>query len=248
MRSVSSLALALWLAASGALAQGPAAAPPALSASAVRTAASAVAADPLLPGTSTAKVLRLKPRDEPKKPRDADPARWWRDLIGNLSAGLRVAMWIVVAGLLIALLLRLRDWLGRGAGGPALAALPPTHVGTLDIRPESLPADIGAAARALAGRGEMRAALSLLYRGALSRLAHGHGVPIRAASTEGECLMLAAPRLAPGAQAYLARLVAGWQAVAYARRELAPEELAALCDGFDGQLPATPAAAKAVPA
>ena len=55
-----------------------------------------------------------------------------------------------------------------------------------------LPDDIGAAARALWDRGEQRAALALLYRGMLSRLAHVHRVPIRDSSTEGDCLALAA--------------------------------------------------------
>lgn len=211
----------------------------AMSASAVEAAASAVAADPLLPGKETTKTLRFKQPDEKKKKKsDKDEARWWMDLIDNLSTGLRVAMWLVGAGLLVAVLLRLRDWLRLRSGGAALAALPPTHVGALDIRPESLPDDIGAAARALWQRGEQRAALSLLYRGALSRLVHAHGVPIRAASTERECLALAATRLAPPSHAFLAELVAGWQAVAYARRELPADALEALCQGFDAQLPA----------
>ncbi|MFG6414473.1 DUF4129 domain-containing protein [Roseateles sp. DC23W] len=237
MRSREGLALAvLCMALTAAAAPPPAA--PAMSASAVQAAASAVAADPLLPGKQTAKRLRLKQPDEKKKNKsDNNDARWWMDLLDNLSTGLRVAMWLVGAGLLVAVLLRLRDWLRLRAGGPALAALPPTHVGTLDIRPESLPDDIGAAARALGQRGEQRAALSLLYRGALSRLVHAHGVPIRAASTERECLALSALRLAPASQAFLADLVAGWQAVAYARRELPANALDALCQGFDAQLP-----------
>ena len=78
--------------------------------------------------------------------------------------------------------------------------------------------------------------LSLLYRGALSRLVHGHGVPIRAASTESECLTLAATRLAPPAQRFLAQLVAGWQGVAYARRALAPEDFEQLCADFDARM------------
>jgi len=212
-------------------------APPAMSASAVRAAASAVEADPLLPGREKSKSLRLKHEDkeEPKKDNDV---RWWVDLFENISTGMRVAIWLGGAGLLIWVLLRLRDWLGARSGGGTLAAIPPTHVGTLDIRPESLPADIGGAARALWQRGEERAALSLLYRGALSRLVHGHGVPIRAASTERECLALAAQRLAPASQAFLAQLVAGWQSVAYAQRRLTPEDLEALCQGFDPQLAA----------
>jgi hypothetical protein len=210
---------------------------PAMSASAVQAAASAVEADPLLPGKDKTKSLRFKDDDEKKKP-DSDDVRWWTDLLGNLSAGLRVAMWLVGAGLLIWVLLRLRDWLQGQSGASALAALPPTHVGSLDIRPESLPGDIGAAARVLWQCGEQRAALSLLYRGALSRLVHAHGVPIRAASTERECLALAAARLAPASQAFLVQLVTGWQSVAYAQRPLPPEALEALCQGFDARLPA----------
>lgn len=229
------LMAALCLALAGAAAQPPAA--PSMSASAVQAAASAVAADPLLPGKQTAKKLRFKRDDEKKKKPEAADANWWNDLLDNLSTGLRVAMWLVGAGLLVSVLLRLRDWLRLRSASPALAALPPTHVGTLDIRPESLPDDIGAAARALGQRGEQRAALSLLYRGALSRLVHAHGVPIRAASTERECLALSALRLAPASQAFLAELVAGWQAVAYARRELPANALDALCQGFDAQLP-----------
>ena len=55
--------------------------------------------------------------------------------------------------------------------------------------------DIGAAARVLWDRGDHRAALALLYRGMLSRLAHVHRIPIRDSSTEGDCLALAASHL-----------------------------------------------------
>jgi hypothetical protein len=133
-------------------------------------------------------------------------------------------------------LLRLRDWLKGQEGGRALKTAPPTHIGSLDIRPESLPDDIGGAARALWQRGEQRAALSLLYRGALSRLVHGHGVPIRSASTERECLVLAAARVSPAALDFLSRLVSGWQTVAYAQRELSAERFEALCADFDARM------------
>lgn len=240
MRLPEAAALLLALALAGQPATAQPEAPPALSASAVQAAASAVAADPLLPGKESFKTLRFKTEDGKKKdktPEDPD-TRWWLELFASLSAGLRIAVWLGVAVLLIWVLLRLRDWLGRNPGAGTLAAVPPTHVGTLDIRPESLPADIGAAARELLHRGEQRAALSLLYRGALSRLVHGHGVPIRAASTERECLGLAAARLAAGPQAFLVQLVTGWQTVAYARRELPVDSAEALCQGFDLQLPA----------
>ena len=242
-RALLALLLSLAVAGAGADTGAAAGAPPAMSASAVHAAASAVEADPLLPGKEKSRTLRFKTRDDDKAKPDPDSLKWWTELLGNITGGLRVAMWLAGAVLLIWVLLRLRDWLGSRAGPGRLAELPPTHVGTLDIRPDSLPADIGGAARTLWRRGEQRAALSLLYRGALSRLVHGHGVPIRAASTESECLALAARRLAPASQAFLAQLVAGWQTVAYAGRQLPAEGLEALCGGFDEQLSPVPAAA-----
>lgn len=218
---------------SRAAAQAAASAPPALSASAVRAAIEAVRRDPLLSGRGSERVLRFK-RDEPASAPKAEAAnmQWWLDLMESLSAGLRVAVWLVAAGLLVWALLRLRDWLlaRERAQAPHMAA--PTHVGSLDIRPESLPDDVGAEARTLWQRGEARAALSLLYRGALSRLVHAHGVKIRAASTEGECLLLAGQRLSLEAQAFLELLVRSWQSVAYARRAPQTADMERLCAGF----------------
>jgi hypothetical protein len=136
---------------------------------------------------------------------------------------------------------------GVRAGGarPGKAPLP-SHVGSLDIRPESLPDDIGNAAAGLWQRGQQRAALSLLYRGALSRLVHAHGVPVRAASTEGECVALASTRLAPEAQAFFVRLVDAWQLAAYGGRLPGTAQVLAICGEFDLHLP--DAAAAAAPA
>lgn len=213
----------------------------AIDAEAVRIAEAAVRADPLWAGQEKTKVLRFKKvKDEdkkkPGKPEKSEDMDWWIDLFKSLSSGLRVALWLLGAAALVWVLLRLRDWLKGHEGGRATQAAPPTHVGTLDIRPESLPDDIGAAARALWQRGEQRAALSLLYRGALSRLVHGHGVPIRSASTERECLVLAAARVSPAALDFLSRLVAGWQSVAYAQRELPADRFEALCADFDARM------------
>ena len=107
----------------------------------------------------------------------------------------------------------------------------------LDIRPESLPDDIGAAALALWQQEQGRAALSLLYRGALSRLVHGHGVPVRAASTEGECVQLAARHVAPSASAFFGRLVGLWLGTVYGAHAPDAAVVLALCADFESQLP-----------
>ncbi len=217
---------------------------PVMTVQAVEAAASAVRADPLLPGREKVRSLHFKDvkqdaKNDDKSRREPDMG-WWSELLASFSAGARIAVYLIGAALLILVLLRLRDWLQQRDGlGPVAAPLP-AHVGTLDIRPESLPADIGKAARALWQQGDLRDALSLLYRGALSRLVHQHGVPIRAASTEGECMALASRRLGAAPQAYLAQLVSCWQAAAYAHRMPAEQDLEMLCAGFEAGLTVYP--------
>jgi hypothetical protein len=126
----------------------------------------------------------------------------------------------------------------RAAGGLAT----PTHVQDLDIRPESLPDDIGAAARALWDRGERRAALALLYRGLLSRLAHVHSVPIRDSTTEGACVTLAAAHLSEERHEYVARLVRLWQRSVYGGQDADTAAVYSLCTGFTAALDAPPPA------
>jgi hypothetical protein len=135
-----------------------------------------------------------------------------------------------MAGLLAIYLVRLiRSRRPSTKGNRAIA---PTHVQDLDIRPESLPDNIGAAARKLWDSGEHRAALSLLYRGVLSRLVHVHNVPIRDSSTEGDCLRLSTPRLREDQRNYVALLIQVWQHAVYGGQQPETASLHTLCDGF----------------
>jgi hypothetical protein len=229
---------------------------------AVRAAASAVRADPDLSVTRSIQTLRWKQRDTQP---DTSPQwnwdglrsvlRWLARAIRAVTQGARVLVWLLGAALVIWVLWRLRHWAGlRGeAWAGASAAAPPSHVGQLDIQPESLPQDIGAAVAAL-WRGEQyeqrRAALALLYRGALSRLVHGQAaVPIRATSTEGDCLALARTRLPGEVYDFFAGLVQVWQRAAYGARLPETAHVLALCDGFASYLPpaSAPAGQKGAP-
>ena len=96
---------------------------------------------------------------------------------------------------------------------------PPSDLFGLDIRPGSLPKDVAGAALSLWRAGGRRAALSLLYRGALARLVHEHGLEVAAGATEGDCLRSALPVLRAEAGGYFRRLTRSWQAQAYAHRE-----------------------------
>jgi len=213
----------------------------------VQAAADTVRAAPLLPGKKQQKFLRWKPKEQDKaaKKRPEKTTSWWRwmyELGQNLAQGTRLLMWLALAGLAAFVLVRLPAWLrlrgDRQAEKNTVA--PPAQVGTLDIRPDSLPADIGGAAAALWQRGEARAALSLLYRGALSRLVHVHGVPIRAACTENQCLYLAALHLPPASLPFFTAVVQAWQSLAWGHQQPADAEVLALCNRFEQQLSPAP--------
>src|SRR5688572_12493613 len=171
-------------------------------------------------------------------------ARWFRGLFDWFAESGRLVVWAFVAMLAVGLGAYLVH-LVRTRGLPRVpqAAAAPSHVRDLDIRPESLPGDVGAAALALWQRGEQRAALALLYRGLLSRLVHVHGVPIRASSTEGECLTLARPRLAAAAAGYATQLVETWGAAVYGGSPPTTANVHALCGEFAVALDGSTAAA-----
>ncbi|NUZ05426.1 DUF4129 domain-containing protein [Piscinibacter koreensis] len=204
----------------------------------VAEAASALRADPLLGGTRNEPTWRLRRGGSDPGANDAASTLGWvAKLAGWLAEGGRALAWIIGAALAAMLLVTARRWMqvrGAAAGEQALGI--PSHVRDLDIRPDSLPADIGAAARRHWQAGERRAALSLLYRGALSRLVHRHGVAIGAAATEGECVQAARATVAGDTAAYVARLVAAWQFAVYGGHEPGDAAVLAICDEFEARL------------
>jgi hypothetical protein len=194
--------------------------------------------DPNLPRAETTKTLRFKSFEN--KPTRADDSEresnmeWLLNLVEAVAGGARVVVWVLGALAVALVVVCARRWIKvQAGGGRHHVGPPPSHVGSLDIRPESFPPHIGAAAEALWRQGQQRAALSLLYRGALSRAVHLHAVPIRGASTEGEALALASGRLAPAPLALFARLVSAWQLAAYGGRLPDAVMAQALCDDFD---------------
>jgi hypothetical protein len=188
---------------------------------------------------SERKMNMLRWRDTGQRSRK--PPGWMSWIAGFFGWTMQSARYLMWAGLVF-----LAAWLAvyltrafrnrEKAGEASEAFVAPTHVRNLDIRPESLPPNIGKAARALWDRGEHRAALSLLYRGLLSRLAHVHRVPIKDSTTEGDCLLLLPGRVPPPTSDYSARLVDAWGGFVYGGTEAPATAIHELCDGFAGAL------------
>jgi hypothetical protein len=206
----------------------------------VKHAVETLNSDPDLAREGTVRQLTWDSEPDKKaaeEPRSRGLPRWLEwivDLFTWIAEASQMLFWLLIGALVAGLvILILRLVTTRGSSSPAARFLAPTHVQDLDIRPESLPDDIGAAARELWQRGEQRAALALLYRGLLSRLAHVHEVPIRDSSTEGDCLRLASRALDSRRTEYATRLVRTWQRAIYGGLSIDDGVVHELCAGFD---------------
>jgi len=192
--------------------------------------------DPNLAHERKVRTLRWRSDDNaPKK--KYGWLKWIGEFFGFLAETSRVIVWLVIgvaiAMLVVAIVRIFRSIKPRSRATPFSA---PTHVREMDIRPESLPEDIGAAALALWERGEHRAALALLYRGLLSRLVHSHEIPIRHSSTEGDCLVLAVERLSGERGEYVTRVIRMWQRAVYGAQLPQAADVQLMCTGFAAAL------------
>jgi hypothetical protein len=190
------------------------------------------------PRTEIAEVLKA-----PEFPHERETLRWQpreraqaAKEVPDLTLAVWVAravewlLWALLAAAIAFLAWQLYRMLPRLALPPREAYRPPATLFGMELAPESLPADVPAAASALAKEGKIREALALLYRGALSQLVHRRGVELLASHTEAEVLGLA-PADTTG---YLTGLIDAWRACAYARRPAAAACVEALAQGYRG--------------
>ena len=161
--------------------------------------------------TRSAPGASASSQTEPPTP----PIPGWLDFVRWLAEGGRLLVWL--AG-------------SRSGGRPRAAGAgcgarrcrcgcgraPAQPRAELDIRPESLPADIGAAVRSVARRRSPRRPVAAVPRRPVAARA-SFPVPIREASTEGDCVA-SRGALPPPRGAFFARLVDAWQLAVYGAR------------------------------
>jgi hypothetical protein len=143
-----------------------------------------------------------------------------------------VLIWLIAAALVAWIIWLL--WKNRNLrpllGAKTAAALPKARVVMgMEVSPETLPADIPAAALALWRQGRHREALGLLYRGAISRVIETARVDIRESDTEGDCLRRVEQAGATAQPDYFRGITGAWMRLAYARLDPDDVEIEALC-------------------
>jgi hypothetical protein len=172
--------------------------------------------------------------------------QWLSDLVSDWNMEslimhgalfLRVVFWLALGGLLVYLLLRftnLSTWLQGLVPERTQRERSPEVLFGLDLRPESLPKDLVAECHALLGQGQVREAMSLLYRGTLSRLLNERSLALQASLTEMECVRLVSTAVAEQEASFFHRLTLGWMAIAYAHRQEPPSVYQGLVDEWQG--------------
>lgn len=85
------------------------------------------------------------------------------------------------------------------------------------INLETLPSDLSSAVKKLWAQ-QPRAALALLYRGSVEKLAVRLGTPFPPGATEAECVRRSRRLAQPESEAIFQKVVRAWQAAAYAHR------------------------------
>jgi hypothetical protein len=203
-----------------------------LTASDVQAAVETLRHDPNLKPDKTIRSLHwIAGQKPPEQPKDAPP--WIVSLFQFLAQSGSLVIWVAgaigfaVAAVWVYRLLKTRQSAPRVAAVQGIS-----RVQNMDINPHSLPADVGAAALILLEAGRTREALSLLYRGSLSRVVHRFAVAVGESFTEGEALRAVRQQLDQPRVQYFAALVALWQSVVYAAEAAAPESVAVLCREF----------------
>jgi len=175
--------------------------------------------------------LRIEPKEE--KPKQKTPPllpRWLVAILAGVFKAALIACGIALVAWLLWRYAAPQRFNFSSAQAPRLA----TAVGGLDIREESLPADVAGAVRALWQQGQQRAALALLYRATLSRMVGRQALRIHHGATEGECLALARNAHAAGeldsASLELAsQATTLWLNAAYGAHWPAADAVSALC-------------------
>jgi len=153
-------------------------------------------------------------------------------LSAALAGGLRVLLGLGIGVLVLFAALwlyRHRSWLSPAKDSALAPDKARFQLFGLDLRPSSLPDDIPGAALARLQAGETRAALSLLYRGTLSRLVAAGKIEIPSSATENECLRQVAQAYPEAVADYFHRLTRIWVLSAYAQARPQETEVETLC-------------------
>ncbi|MGS2723012.1 DUF4129 domain-containing protein [Porticoccus sp. GXU_MW_L64] len=160
---------------------------------------------------------------------------WLQKILPALGLFLKVVIILLLLALIVWLIVRFTswlDWLNLPSKGKHRKKAPPSSLFGLELGRQSLPDDVAASALQLLENGQIREAISLLFRAALSHMVHHSELPISDSSTEGECLRLAERHRPASELGYFRQLTNTWLLLAYAHQPPSAEHTRELCHNW----------------
>jgi len=152
--------------------------------------------------------------------------------IGVIAQLFELLLWVLLGAGIIVLVIYgsrwLEQWRPRKANRSDYVATP-RLLNQEIINGQILPTDISQQAWTLWQSGQPVAAISLLYRGALSVLIAREGLTINDSATENECLRLVKYKQPVELTGYFSGLTRAWQNLAYANRLPSETDAQRLC-------------------
>ena len=153
--------------------------------------------------------------------------------IGTIAQLFKILLWIFLGVIILLFFFYGSRWLEQLK--PRRISPKPTYTPTPRLLDKNqpiigLPPNIPQHAWTLWQTGENQAALSLLYRGALSVLNTRDGLTIQESATENECLRFVNQQQSPELTDYFFQLIQNWQQIAYAHRLPQDTEVQSLCE------------------
>ncbi len=139
---------------------------------------------------------------------------------------------VVLAWLIYKAIVNRQLWVSGGRTGPKRVARPETLFG-LALDAHTLPSDIPGECRRLIKLGDMRSAMSLLYRGTLLALLEQDKLEVPGSATEQECLALV-HLTCPGPLAdFFAGMTPVWIRLAYDHQRPTEVQISLFCQQWD---------------
>ena len=156
--------------------------------------------------------------------------------IGLIAKLFELLLWILLGIGIIVLVIYGSRWLGQLPLQKKIKQDDYTANSRLlkkEVKTAHLPLDISKQAWKLWQSGKAPAAISLLYRGAISVLTARHGLSINNGATENECLRRVKSKQPIELYNYFAGLTRTWQNIAYASLQPSETEVQRLCEQWE---------------
>ncbi len=177
-------------------------------------------------------------KDKKKEESDVTNMDWLLNMIRVLSQLLGVTtqalIWIAALALIAILAIAFFMWLPNlnMRNRETTSETKTAYLFGMEVSPESLPDDLAKTAMQLISEGKLHAAVSLLYRGALSHFIHNLGINLKGSATEGDCIRTVTRKehnLSTSTLNFFQLLTFNWQLIAYAQRPPDIQTLQTLC-------------------